>query len=105
MVEEKTEELKKAAPEPKSEEKAAPAENKEIWLNDVYTGYGRIAAGMTIEEVEKILPKKSQVFKYETRMGYKDITIYEFDKNGKSSVAGIWIELEGDRVKGIRLLV
>ncbi len=59
---------------------------------------------MTIDEVEKILPEKSQAFKYETRMGYKDITVYDFEKSGKSSVVGLWIELEKDKVKGMRLI-
>ena len=28
----------------------------------------------------------------------------EFDKDGKSSVVGLWIELEKDKVKGMRLI-
>jgi len=104
ITEEKKEELKKTEPEPKKEEKIIPAENKEQLLSEVYTGYGRIATGMTIEEVEKILPEKARAFKYETRMGYKDITVYELEKSGKGSMVGLWIELEKDKVKGMRLI-
>ena len=48
--------------------------------------------------------RASRAFKYETRTGYKDITVYDFDKNGKSLVVGLWIELEKDKVKGMRLI-
>jgi len=50
------------------------------------------------------LTPASRAFKYETRTGYKDITVYDFDKNGKSLVVGLWIELEKDKVKGMRLI-
>ena len=73
-------------------------------LNEVYTEYGRIASGMTAGEVEKILPLKLRAFKDETRTGYRDVTVYEFDKNGKTSKAGLWIELEDNKVKGMRFL-
>lgn len=83
---------------------AAPAKGGEQLLNELYTTYGRITVGMTVEEVEKILPEKSRAFKSETRTGYKDISFHKFDKDGKVSVAGLWIELEGNKVKSIRLI-
>ena len=91
--------------EEKKEDKIAAVENEGQLLNEVYTSYGRIVSGMTIEEVEKMLPKGSQAFKHEARIGYKDIIIFNFGKNGKSSTVGLWIELDKNKVKGIRLVV
>ena len=83
---------------------AKPSAKKEQMLDEVLTGYGKISKGMTVDEVEKILPITSRVFKYETRTGYKNITIYDFDKNSQSQLAGLWIELENDKVKNMRLV-
>ena len=80
---------------------AAEKEARET-LEEVDTGYGRIAKGMTIAEVEKILPSTSRAFKNDTRMGYKDLTIY--DKDWRSQTAGLWIELENDKVKSVKVV-
>ena len=53
--------------------------------------------------IETLLPEKSRAFKDETRVGYKDISVYDFDNKGKNYKAGIWIELEKNIVKEIRL--
>jgi predicted Zn-dependent protease len=98
-------EEKKEEASSKKEEKVAAPEDKEKWLNEVYTTNGRIAVGMPVEELEKTLPKKSQAFKYDTRIGYKDISVYEFENNGKISVVGLWIELEAGKIKRIRLVM
>lgn len=74
------------------------------FLSEVYTGAGRIARGMTVEEVEKILPKASQVFKYETRMGYKNITVHDLSNGAKGVEVGVWIELDNGKVKSIKLM-
>jgi len=82
---------------------AAPKESEKL-LNEAYTSCGRITRGMSISEVEKILPKASLVFKRDTRMGYKDITIYDVGNTGKSQDVGLWIELENDKVRGLRII-
>lgn len=97
-------EEKKEEAVPGKEEKAAAPEDGEKWLSEVYTTHGRIAAGMPVEELEKILPKKLQAFKHDTRIGYKDIPVYEFKNNGKISAVGLWIELENGKVIRLRLV-
>jgi Putative Zn-dependent protease, contains TPR repeats len=78
--------------------------NKKEPVNEVYTGYGKISAGMTIDEVEIKLPTTSRAFKREDRMGYNKINIYDFDNKGKSEEVGLWIDLDKDKVKGIRIV-
>lgn len=95
----------------KKEENAEKKENaekdekavKEVTVKEVYTTYGRIASGMSMLYIETLLPEKSRAFKDETRVGYKDISVYDFDNKGKNYKAGIWIELEKNIVKEIRL--
>jgi len=54
-----------------------------VFLKEVYTANGRVAAGMTVAEIEKILPATSLAFKYDTRIGYKDILVYDLDKDAR----------------------
>lgn len=104
-----TEEIKKEdKKEVKKEDRkpsvaAAPEKNEKL-LNEVYASCGQITSGMSVSEVEKKLPKASLVFKRDTRMGYKDITVYDVGNTGKSQDVGLWIELENDKVKGLRII-
>lgn len=95
--EEKKEEKKAETPPP-------PSRPEENLLNDVLTGYGVIEKGMTVADVEKKLPASSQAFKREDRIGYKNINIYNLEDKGKSERAGLWIELEGGKVKGLKII-
>ncbi len=100
-IEDKTE----RADAPKKEAAVpAIADMGEGLVNEVYTGNGRIVRGMAVEEVEKMLPKEQQAFKYETRMGYKNIMVYDLDKGAQGVKAGLWIELDKGKVRGIKLM-
>lgn len=86
------------------ERESADAERQETLLGEVYSVYGKIYKGMDIEILKQMLPKKNMAFVRETRMGYKNIPIYlSSTKNLKNSVS-LWIELQGDKVKGVKLL-
>ncbi|MFH0772473.1 MAG: M48 family metalloprotease [Candidatus Omnitrophota bacterium] len=73
-------------------------------LNEVYTCYGKIQTGMTLAEVEEMLPLRFQVFEEETRVGYKNISIFDIENSIKILETRLWIELENDKVKGIRII-
>lgn len=71
-------------------------------LSEANTGYGTITKGMTVAEVEKVLPPASQTYKDLTRLEYREIMVY--DSNWQGQVLGLVIELEDGRVKDIRLV-
>lgn len=73
-------------------------------LDELYTAKGRIGKGMTVEEVERILPAALQVFKREDRIGYKGIAFYDIRENGKTETAGILIEVLSGVVTGVKIV-
>ena len=79
-------------------------EPEEKLLDEVYTIHGIVRRGMTVDEVEKILPKISQAFKYDMRMGYKNIIFKDKKNNIENETAGLWIELRFGMVKGMKII-
>lgn len=106
IVEEKKEEPKKEATKifRMIVDRSKDNRNKDVLLDEVYTGYGKIASGMTVSEVEIKLSVASQAFKRGDRIGYKKVVVYDFENKGKSEEVGLWIELDKGKVKWIKIL-
>lgn len=96
--------IEDAKPEPAKADAAPAPAGEEKLLDEVYTIHGTIKRGMTVDEVEKILPKTSQAFKYDDRLGYKNIMFHDMKNNAKTETAGLWIEVKSGMVKGSRII-
>jgi len=89
----------------KETEEKATLEDKmdEELVNEVYTTFGTISEGMSLEEIKKLLPEKNIAFEHDDRVGYKNIDIYQTQIDNLKEQVGLWIELEAGKVSGIKL--